>query len=237
MRKRWVLVALTLVLLAALVGCSSDEVDMQNPPTGGQPGDVTQSGDAQPGDTPGDTTEPGEPGADAEPAEPQTKEGTILIEGMEEPVTLLKFDAPDDWPLQFSTWYPDSWLAETESTEEGQRVRFVANYGGNRNDDVFFEVFVYPDGTTEEDVLARAADLAEELGINAISERRYGWTMAEYAGVTDAVNVLLVGGYGQNFFHVWEHYPGEFGDGYAPRAQLVMNEWLFDTGDQLNLGK
>lgn len=249
-RRRWLAPALLAALLAA-AGCTAASDPAGGPPASSeQPGgDEVDGGTGGGGESPAGQDSPGsEPPGSGEGSDqpgttgigmdrPQTTEATILLEGTEEAIPVRLFATPEDWPLQFSTYHPEAWLAETETRAEGAVVRFTANYEGQRNDDVYLEVVVYPEGTGEDAARQQAADLAADLGIEA-SERRFSWSVEEYAGLSDVVQGIALGRHGDGWFHVFWHYPPEHGDGFGPRWHLVFSEWLWaDNGLPLDPGK
>ena len=163
---------------------------------------------------------------------------------MEEPIEVLLFETPADWPLAFSTYYPEDWLVETASSGEGDGVTFVANYGGTRNDQVTLTIFAYPAGTDADGAQELARSLATSLGLAELApgERTYPWALTEYAGTASLGEVELVarlglGRHGDRYFSILYQYPPEFGDGFAPRAAVVLDEWRWsDTGEPLDSG-
>ena len=72
---------------------------------------------------------------------------------------------------------------------------------------------------------------------------RFEWSDEEFAfrypeaaadGSTH-VGVISIGRHGNRFFHLLIHYPAEYGDGMAPRAALILDEWRWeDTGGGLS---
>lgn len=226
-------------LMLTIAACSpaqpGDEADRGS----GHPvesGSGGQDGDHQPG-----TTQPGESGVSEMPAQdadlsdlPSEKEGTIQIEGMDESVTLKLFDHS-----QYVTYHPVEMIAEPDDSGEGDSVRFIANFGGQRNDDAFVHFFLYPDGTSKEEALTAASDLAEQFGSGvkevAAGDRYYPWALAEYMGHVGDMSVTIgVGEHGDQYYQVLTHYPLEYGDGMGPRVNLILSELLWkDTGKGL----
>ena len=247
MRKptRWWPAALLLAALIAASGCgAADDPIAETPAPPEQPGDDRgvdgEGGAAQ--DPPGgggdevETPAPAGFGMDR----PERAEAVILIEGMGEPVPIRLFSTPAGWPLQFSTYHPEDWVAEAVTGDGGAVVRFTVAYGGHRNDDAYLEVVIYPAGTDEASARRRAADLAADLGIAELAggDRWYPWSLAEYGGVAEAAQGLALGRHGDGWFHVRWHYPPEHGDGFGPRQHLIFSEWIWaDNGLPLDPGK
>lgn len=161
---------------------------------------------------------------------PETLQDTLVLEGMPEPVTLRLYRSPPGFPLPFGTYLPADLVAEPASSGGRDAVHFYANFGGQRNDAARVEMAVYPEGTTEEG--ARSA-LASATGGSLVAEgeRRYPWALAEYAAPTgQVVSRGMLGRHDGRFFHVLVRYPAEFGDGFGPRAAMVLKHWQWEDG-------
>lgn len=197
----------------------------------------------RPGAAAPDTTPPiARPGAAQE--RPETKQGTIPLEGMEEPFTFRLVRSPERFPLPFTTYIPQDFLVDTVRSGEGDAVRFIANFAGRRNDDAFLEVFFYPAGTTEAEARAMTRAVAERHG--RPEERRpevgkqYPWSLVEYGFAEQrptgesVLGTVALGRHRGRFFHVVLQYPEEYAEGFVPRAYRVLDEWRWeDTGELL----
>ena len=161
---------------------------------------------------------------------PETRRDTIMLEGMPEPVTLRLFRTPGGFPLPFSTYFPEDMIAEV--TPSGEEVRFVAAFGGQRNDSAFVAARVYPEGATEEEARAR---LRAALGgaVERASEPAYGWGEEEYVRQgAGTVGRGVLGRHAGRLFHVVVRYPAEYGDGFGPRAGTILDEWRWGDGGE-----
>lgn len=243
-RKGWLPVVLVtlLAVAAAAAGCSraSGPAEGDPSPPESQPAAEEQEnhegGRVPPAGGEEEQTVPGGAGMDR----PEEAERTILLEGMEETIGVRLFATPALWPLEFSTYHPDDWVAEAFLGERGPVVRFTVAYGGRRNDDAYLEVAAYPTGIDETAARRRLADLASELGLEQVSDRdhRYPWSLAEYVGTGGVVQGLALGRHGDQWFHVHWHYPAEHADGFGPRQALILEEWIWaDNGLPLDPGK
>lgn len=195
-----------------------------------------RANDTQPG-----VSQPGENGGDGAPAGqfdlgdlPAEKDGTIKIEGMDESIKLKLFDHP-----KYVTYHPEEMVAEPADSGEGDAVSFIANFGGQRNENAFVHFFLYPEGTSEEDALFAASGLAEQLGSGveevAKEDRYYDWSLSQYAGIVDDISITIsVGKHGDQLYQLLTHYPVEYGDGMGPRVNLILDELIWkDDGKGL----
>jgi hypothetical protein len=175
------------------------------------------------------------PAVSEEPeAQPTRKTVTVSMEGMDEAMRLVRYDAPADFPLRFSTYIPEDMVAERWPSNEGDAVAFVAAFGGERNEAAAMRVIAHRDGATAHEVEEILGQLARDLGTNLVEssdEHRYEWSVREFQSVPrrsqrDApVGVMAVGRRGDRFYTIAIHYPPEYGDGFAPRTHQILQEW------------
>ena len=232
---------LLLTVILATVACAGDP-DGQ-PPSADTTGSAITTGDPLPGRA-GAATEP--PGGDR----PATRTDTLMLEGMPEPMALRLFRTPSDFPLPFSAYVPGDMEPEAMASgeESGRAIRFVAEFGGVRNDGAFIHLFVYPEGTDAQRALAmaRAYEAASGIpvsqGLEPLGEseagRRMPWADQAFviryqAGGTWYLGSIGVGSREGRLFHVLTHYPAEYADGFAPRSAMILETWMWADGTRL----
>lgn len=162
---------------------------------------------------------------------PEVRRDTITVEGTPEPVALRLYRTPPGFPLPFSTYATADLVPEAAPGAPGEAVRFVAAFGGRRTDSAYVEVRVHAGGVGEE--AAREALRAAVGGgaAAAPAQQRYPWALAEFSGNTGAtVAHGALGRHQGEFFHVLVRYPADFGDGFAPRAAVIVDEWRWEDG-------
>lgn len=155
---------------------------------------------------------------------------------MPEPMGFRRFTSPEGWGLAFSTDLPADMVAETVSSGEGDGVRFVAHFGGVRNEDAAVHFFVFPAGTTEADAREQASAAARGREAVGEADRAYPWSIAEYrCGDPGALfKRVALGRHADRFFYFVIQAPTEMGDGFAPRAREILRSWRWeDTGTGL----
>jgi hypothetical protein len=168
---------------------------------------------------------------------------TILLEGVPEPVELRHVQAPDGFPMPFSTYAtPDFAVEAGEGEGEVPTVRFVAEFGGARNDEAFLEIAAHPPGTSRAEAEARAmATLEGPAEPVPEQERRRGWALAEWRlrdGAAPGSGEARIGRVGLGtregrYFHVLTRYPAEYGDGFGPRAASILDHWRWNDDTPL----
>ena len=157
---------------------------------------------------------------------PDTVTDTLLVEGMPERMRLRLVRSPEGFPLPFSAYVPvDMEMAERPPGED-PAVRFVAAFGGVRNEDAFMELAAYPEGLDERAAVARAEAVAGE-GAEPLDDPGYawaerGWRWRGEEGGEAYTALLILGRREGRWLHVLRRYPPEYGDGFAPRAGLVL---------------
>ncbi|MDQ3556703.1 MAG: hypothetical protein M3409_07980, partial [Gemmatimonadota bacterium] len=161
---------------------------------------------------------------------------TLAIEGMREPVTLRLYTPPAGFPLPFSTYVPEDMRAETVSSGEGDGVRFVAHFGGVPNEHALVHLFVYPVDALPEHARETVRAIAESYGpVREFGEiepaDRFGWAAEQYRisgrgpGSETMIGDVGLGERNGRWFHIVVQHPAEFSDGFAPRAQRILDEW------------
>ena len=204
------MIRLALLACAALVGCADPDAPQPAP----EPGPASRA-----------PTE-GSPPVAAPDARPETDTATVSIEGMEESIDVRRVTI-EDAPLPFSTYVPAGWSDETTGSGEGTAVRFAT---GEPDRQGAVTVFVpSPANRDRIDELARAA--AESGGVARPLEPVEPWVRSGYTFAGDAeTGQVRVGEHAGVPFYVAERYPYELGDGFAPRAALVLERlrWADD---------
>lgn len=191
-------------------------------------------------------------GSDEAGSRPAAMTDTLMIEGMPEPIVLRLFRTDADFPLPFSAYVPEDMSPEAgEDADDGSSVRFVAGFGGARNDRAFVHLFVHPNGTDPQQALGvvrayeAAAGIPVSEGIEPLGESdaraRMPWADHAYtfryqAGGTWYLGAIGLGSHSGRLFHVVVHHPAEYGDGFAPRAGILLDTWRWADGAPLQAG-
>lgn len=177
---------------------------------------------------------------------------TLMIEGTPEPMRLALFRSPDGFPLPFRAYVPEDMSAEIEdgdeSDAEGAAVRFIAEFGGQRNPGAFVHLFVFPPGTDRNRAIAQARayeasrGVPVSRGLDPLAESgmdadmpwalwafpfRYQSRGQWYGGA------IGVGEKDGRFYQIVRHFPAEYGDGFGPRVELISRTWRWADGTAL----
>lgn len=151
---------------------------------------------------------------------PEQKIDSIRIEGSTEPLTLKVIQPPSSIP--FVTYVPSDMLFEPGAADEGEGFYFYTNFGRRRNENAYLLMFIYPDGTKQEDAIRRVkAWVASRADVPAsqIEQFRFEKDGTRYiAGIDLRMH-------GNRYYHVAEQYPEEYAEGFSPRAQRILDEW------------
>ena len=207
------MIRLALLACAALVGCADPDAPQPAP----EPGPASRA-----------PTE-GSPPVAAPDARPETDTATVSIEGMEESIDVRRVTI-EDAPLPFSTYVPAGWSDETTGSGEGTAVRFAMGDPGYAQGVV--TVFV-PSEPNRAGIGEIARAVAESTGNARPLEPREPWVRSGYTfdGNGQSGRVRVGEHAGVPFYIVTQH-PYEMGDGFAPRAALVLDRlrWADGTG-------
>jgi hypothetical protein len=237
---RAVVLALVIAATLAPAGCG----DRPDSPGARPPGDTTSAnGGSVPRASPAADTAGGDRGPSERPEDrPAERTDTIRLEGMPEPIALRLFRSPDGFPLPFTAYVPTD--MEAESGEDGT-VRITARFGGTRSPDAFVHLMVHPGGTDRQVALATARayktgrGVPVSQGLEPIAERPrppgLEWALEAYrfryqSGGRWFVGTIGVGERAGRFFQIVRHYPAEYADGFAPRADLIVESWRWADG-------
>ena len=171
-----------------------------------------------------------------------TKTDTIYVEGEPQPKTLTLLDVPD---LPFVTYFPtDEFVTEVTRSPRGHGVRFYVNFGGVENREAYVAIFVAGGETPADSVVELRTFLTStftELGWEQTSGEvsSCDWA-ADHLTFQDTAADALTNGYvcfGEHDglpFYILTHAPAEYGDGFGPRVQTLMEEFRWrDTGEGL----
>jgi hypothetical protein len=159
---------------------------------------------------------------------PATKTDTITVEGEKVPVTLRLYD---QYSNLFTTYFPEKdFLAEGSSSGEGTGVRFIANFGGNRNDNAYVHVAFLNDFKTLDQLKSFVNGDKGLIASNKwqVVERTqevpYAWAQEKivFSQGKNIVGNVYLGQQNGKVFYVITHYPVEYGDGFPPRADLIL---------------
>lgn len=237
MTKNWKMILLMgIITMLALTGCGLANTGMpavlepEEPPSAPVPVDEIEEEE-----TPAPVDE------EKEDELPETVETVILIEGMEEAMTLKLFQHEK---MPFHTYYPEDMLYEEWIYDIEKGVRFFANFGGTINKNAYVEVKLYSkaDMGSESEFIAHIAGesgILENRGVEWVEkegemERVHPWTIIEYYYLNDeVVGSLYLGEHQDNYFFIDVHYPWEYGDGIEARVNHILHGFHWTQGEKL----
>lgn len=213
-----------LVLSMALVACTTDDTptpENETPPTEEEQNNQDE--------TTGENTSEEDVNENQENDQPPVEfdsqiEDTIEIEGMEEPITLNLYN-PEDAP--FITYVPEDLLAEEGNDNESHF--FYANFGDEKVEDVYLQLYLFPDDVTEQPNVENNSVYADLVEGMELQEEfiYYDWSLEEYQS-SDGSNLAALGEHEGQFYLTVIHSTVEYSEGFYPRANKVIEhlEWL-----------
>ena len=173
---------------------------------------------------------PGEIVGASEPTGPDTLDGTISIEGQEEPTQFFRHHVPG---MQMVAYVPENIEIEGEMAPDADRVQFHTAFGGTRRDDVYLAVELSAPGRTLEEVLERERGRLEADGyrVEALgaTERSHEWAVEELSLEKESggdlyVGRLAFGNAGHRTLLAMTHMPSEFAGGAGARFRAILAE-------------
>lgn len=220
MMKRLFFILLTSLLM--LFACNADNTtDDDAEGTENPPVETPDDGDAPDDDDQTDVTDDDtdDDSMDDEtvnlPDLPATKTKTMIIEGMEEDMTL---NLLQDEEADFSVYIPD----DMEGTFNDGDLDVYTNFGGTLNEDA--RLFIYEE--SEADVLATLE--SNGFTTEAAETMAFDFTDTEQALVKDGFSGRI-----GSFMHqddaytIGYYYPSEFGDGFSARLPLIVDSLVW----------
>jgi hypothetical protein len=172
---------------------------------------------------------------------PKVKKEMISIAGKEQEFTLTLYDSSTiGFPLPFTTYVPQDVVTDFASSDEGDAVRFIANFEGKRNEDAIVNVFFHSELTPEAEVRRLFKFFGKESSRMRERSRatpmHYDWSLMEYdfvSGKDDGlVGTVALGQRRGRFFTVLLRYPEGQEEEFAPRGRLILEEFRWKDTDQ-----
>ncbi|NJL36785.1 MAG: hypothetical protein HC840_09905 [Leptolyngbyaceae cyanobacterium RM2_2_4] len=172
-------------------------------------------------------------------SEPETKMAQVSVEGETSEIELQRFVSESS---PFMTYFPaEDFTPEAagEGSEEGDRFYFSPT--GTPNREAYVQVVFPENASSPEDVQQLVLGDKGLLAINNWDEvsqnssTAYSWAVEEifYEQNTDAetyMGVVYIGEQNGEAFYVVTHAPAEYGDGFDPRANMILeNLEISDT--------
>lgn len=220
-----------LVTIASCVSFQAKHPD--SPDTAPTP---SQSVSSPTNSTPG-STEPGKYDR-ASTAQPDTKIITMNLEGKPTEVELKRFHQS---PLAFTTYYPEgAFTPEMGASGEGVGVRFYFSPTGKKDDAAYIHFF-FPSGANSiefiQDLVLGDHGLLVSNGWELIDRTdivSYPWAKEKLLyqhqeGAEVMVGAIYIGQQEGQPFYALTHYPVEYGDGFEPRSNIVLENLQFEN--------
>ena len=153
---------------------------------------------------------------------PDTREDTLMIEGMAEQATLTLYRSPQNWPVRFHTYLPPQMEAETISSGEGDAVKFNFNKAN-------VTLTTLPEGASRSIAQERAM---AALGTKAVQpcDNLWEWQWGCYYTTDNPsqVNKIIMGEQQGRYFYFLIRYPADYADGFSPRYSMLLDEWRWE---------
>lgn len=158
---------------------------------------------------------------------PPTKTATITVEGEKVPVQLRLYK----YSNLLTTYFPEKDFLVTESSSgEGSSVRFIANFGGQKNENAYVHFAFLNNlktlGQVRNFVNGKNGLIASNKWrvVSRSNNVKYPWAKEKivFSQGKNIVGAVYIGEQKGKAFYVITHLPVEYGDGFSPRADLIL---------------
>lgn len=152
---------------------------------------------------------------------PQEKRDSIRIEGSWQPIT-LRLIQPESADPPFLTYMPKDFAFDPVSSGAGDGYYFYTSYSGQRNNNAYLLLFVFPRGTAQAEAIERVKTWVASRGAPAPAQ--YESFQFRQGGQLFFGSIDLRK-HGDRFYYIAHQYPAEFADGFGPRAEKIKSSW------------
>ncbi|MDZ7959472.1 MAG: hypothetical protein RMY34_16575 [Aulosira sp. DedQUE10] len=159
---------------------------------------------------------------------PATKTATISVEGEKTPITLRLYD---QYSNLFTTYFPEKeFIVEGGSSGEGTGVRFIANFGGTKNENAYIHVAFLENLKNLQQLKSFVNSKNGLIASNGwrVVERSqkvsYSWAKEKivFSKGKNIVGAVYLCQQNGKVFYVISQFPVEYGDGFPARANLIL---------------
>lgn len=151
---------------------------------------------------------------------PATKELPISIEGNMEAVTANLYQAPNDYPLQFHAYIPENFTTTREKSGEADILLF--QMGG-----ATLKLMAFSELVNKTMATGLVKSMIQSEG-ELITDTVNGFTRYRLDGDPEKSIIAEVGQHRKHAYIWWREYPPEYGDGFGPRAQLIIENIVWE---------
>lgn len=174
----------------------------------------------------------------AQSQRPLTKTATISVEGEKTDIKLKLYDQISE---VFTTYFPEKdFVVKALGFKAGIGVRFYANSGGIKNESANVQIYYAARPTSLEDlrqVVTGKPGLMTDNKWQVVSRTQnvpYSWAREKIVfnqrtGTENMTGAVYLGENQGKAFYVITHYPVEYGDGFEPRAALILENLQFSN--------
>ncbi|TAE57916.1 MAG: hypothetical protein EAZ76_12935 [Nostocales cyanobacterium] len=159
---------------------------------------------------------------------PAQKTGKMLIEGEETEIELKLYEQPK----LFNTYFPsEDFLVESKTSEPQKEVKFIANFGGVKNENAYIQI-VFPQSVKSVADVKKLitgknglmADKKWQIVTTKVNDKRYFWALEKigFSKNPDIIGDIYIGDKNGKIFYVITHFPIEYADGFSPREDLIL---------------
>ncbi|NJO42560.1 MAG: hypothetical protein HC865_18565 [Cyanobacteria bacterium RU_5_0] len=168
---------------------------------------------------------------------PDTKIISLSVEGE---TTEIELDLFENDAFPFTTYYPtQDLIPEVISSSEGMSVRFYFSPMGTKNEKAYIQFFVPTRSASIEQIqelilgdrgllIRNQWELLDRTDIVSYPWANEKLMYQQPTGRESIVGAIYIGEENGQGFYVLTHYPAEYGDGFEPRSNIVLENVQFE---------
>ncbi len=157
--------------------------------------------------------------------------------------TLILFETPEDFPVPFSTYFPEAMSVESIRTGEGDAIRFVADEADWGGEGAVLHAFFPTEEITSADIRDWVRDVAESRGTpRRATTQRYPWSIMEYRfeaaredveGDGARTGSVVLGRHEDQYYYVVVQARPQVADDFRTRVEQILDHWEWREGEGL----
>ncbi|HEY9672507.1 MAG TPA: hypothetical protein V6D11_13755, partial [Waterburya sp.] len=168
-----------------------------------------------------------------QPKSSRPSKKTVTDPWTQKPIPVILFGA-DAFP--FTTYFPEGdFIVDSGGSGEGSGFWFYSKVGGKKYESAYVHLFFPAKSTTLEGMRRDVLGKRGLMETNKWTVKRrsqnvpYPWAkeridFEQNQGNKSIMGTVYMGEHKGKAFRVTEHFPADYGDGFAPRASIILKE-------------
>lgn len=151
----------------------------------------------------------------------------------------------DQKAIPFTTYFPENdFVVESASSDEGTGVWFYSKVEGKKQELAYVHLFFPANSSTVAEMTKAVTGQRGLMETNKWTVRNrsqdvaYTWARERidfdrpFNSQNNIMGTVYIGEHNGKAFRITEHFPADAGDGFAPRASIILQELQLREGDR-----